>query len=138
MADKSPDFEIGEYANTPNCHIDSVELSGALTAAEAGLPLKATGVNSAGLLKVEKATGATDQAVCVSIQNQYGAVGDIIGALFQGIVKVKFGGDVAAGGVVHSAASKFVKTGGSTKSLGYSRVVAAADGDTGLIYFRGP
>lgn len=144
MADKNPGFKIGEYAR--GSMLETVELSAAIAAADVGKPLKGTGVNSDGQLKVEVHSD-NEAAIAVSIIESVGAAGDLVEVLMHGDVKIReTDGAIAAGAAITAKDGKFLTLpdaadGGNIfrGAVGFSRAVFAAAGtDQGLICFSGP
>ena len=139
MAEKSKDFgPIGSYGR--GSVLETVEIkTAALTSADVGKPLKATGVNSDGQMQVEVA-GSSDHVNYVAILESVGAVGDLIQVLLRGDVVIKQSdGAITAGSPVTNKGGKFILLGTSgmfVHPLGFARVTFA-DGDSGLICFTG-
>ena len=133
MADLSSDFELGEYSS--RSVLESVEYTETIATTDVGTPLKITGVNSAGQLKVAKHTGTVRPAFIV-IKGGEGKSGDIKAVLFHGDVKAKIGGTITAGDGITAKGGKIVTQSDNNaypRERGFLRTGDAADGDTALI-----
>jgi len=139
MADTASDFKLGEFRDDADnsCELVAVELAGTVAAGDL---LKITGANTTtGLLKVEKHTAKTSARYVVPT-GQGGVSGDIKQVLRKGVIKVTFGSAVAVGAPIYAKGNKIVSAG--TSDLGNlcginAGPAAAADDDTGLVYFVG-
>ena len=97
----------------------------------AGDPLKFTGVNSAGQLKVEKIT-TTD--VARAVLTKADKSGEIKAVVVSGDVICKVGGVITVPGQIASNGGIVAYTSGTTSaSYGYARGTTAADGDYVLV-----
>ena len=134
MADKSKHFDLGEYGK--DACLESVQLGAAVSSSHYGNTYKITGVNSDGQAIVAPVTG-TDTPSYVCVRGSEGAQGDIVPMVVRGTVKVTLGDTIAAGAALAIKMAKIQTSTGSSESnvIGWSRV-AAADTDTGLIYFQ--
>ena len=137
MADKSPNFALGEYSS--RSVLESVEYTEAITSADIGTCLKITGVNDAGQMKVAKHTTTVRPAYIIP-KGAEGKAGDIRAVLFRGDIKVNVGAGIGVGIAITANAGKIVKHDAGTKYdvdvCGFTRVEFDAAGDTGLICFN--
>lgn len=132
MADKNPDWKMGEYRG--KTEREAVECGGTVTAGDI---LKVTGINADGQPIVQKHTAATTAIYVAPLQSD-GVTGDIIEVVKKGIIKVNIGSNVTPGSLIKVKANEAVAsaTGASGNHIGFSRV-AGADGDEGIIDFCG-
>src|SRR5574337_528487 len=98
--------------------------------------LKVTGVNSAGQPIVQKQTTTTIARYVAMFD---GVDGDVKEALYRGVTKVTFGGDVTVGLSFVVSANKAIaqSAAGDGKKSGWTISNGAADNDTGLVFFDG-
>lgn len=131
MADLN-NFELGEYIGPVS--LVNVEFTDTATAGDF---LVISGVNSDGQLQVAKQSTDGKPRFFVP-KGSDGVNGDIRQVVAKGRIIVGFDGTVATGGNV-GIDDNLAKSPGSGVSakIGYSITKAAAQGDTGLIYFDG-
>ena len=132
MTDFAPNFALGEDV-TKSAEYIMVEYGGTVAAGDA---LKVTGVNSYGQPIVQTHTGTLKARAIASFA---GVSGDKKKAIYRGQTKITYGGAIAANASISFSSNKAITQAAAGDGLdnGWTISVAAANNDTGLIYFEG-
>ena len=132
MADTAPNWKVGEIFADAKLH--AVEYAGSI---KAGDPLKISGGNDEGLVKVQKQSGQTLARYVAVYDGESGYKTD---ALFEGTTKIKAHVKWSAGGKISAHDGAFEAFNASQSAdtpCGFGYKGVAANDDFTLVYFHG-